>query len=185
MKQTALLFALTLACGSNEQGGKSPVSTSTGAPAKTDSNVGKTRAASSKTESPSVRKPADPLGGQSLSTICTSNALALIKWPYDKLQSDFNSLCCIKGGLPEDHEFCNLDWPSSDVLSCSAYDEMRNEIFARYGRAFKSKRWQTLFGQQSWYVVRDDFSDSWLSKTASMNVSQLKKMKKNRVACID
>ena len=128
-------------------------------------------------------KAYDPLAGKALADICNSNGLALIKWPYDKLSSDFKGLCCVKGGL--DDERCEMDWPSSDILSCGEYDEMRNEIYAHYGRRFQSKRWQQTFGKQAWYKVRDDYSDSWVSKIAMANVSQLKKMKKNKHNCMD
>lgn len=39
----------------------------------------------------------------------------------------------------------------------------RNEIYARYGRAFKSADLQAHFGKQPWYQVRADYSDAVLT----------------------
>ena len=127
----------------------------------------------------------DPLEGKSLKEICSATGLVLIKWDYDKLQSDFHSLCCTEGGLSDDDMECSLDWPFSDVPSCNEYDVMRNEIFARYGRAFKSPDWKKAFSEQPWYSIRTEYSDSWLSETANKNVARLVKLKKEKVACID
>lgn len=130
-------------------------------------------------------KAFDPLEGKSLKDICSATGLSLIKWPYETLQANFSNLCCTTGGLEEGSMECELDWPFSDVPSCSAYDDMRNEIFARYGRAFSSKQWQQVFGATDWYTVRDDFSDSWLTDTANQNASTLVQLKKNKVSCMD
>jgi len=131
------------------------------------------------------KKGFDPLEGKSLKEICSANGLLLIKWPYDKIQSEFKALCCADGGLESDHYQCEMDWPFSDVPSCSAYDELRNEIFARYGRSFKTAKWQKQFGATDWYSVRTDFSNDWLSDVANQNVAQLVKNKKEKVSCMD
>lgn len=52
----------------------------------------------------------------------------------------------------------------------------RNEIFARYGRAFKSEDLQKHFEAQPWYCVNDDFKDSMLSSNDTKNVKLLKDM---------
>ena len=132
-------------------------------------------------------KPAafDPLAGKTLSEICLSDGLSLIKWSFADRQSNKNELCCGPDGLPEDDMECMLDWPSSDVPSCSMYDEMRNEIFAQYGRSFKTEKWQKHFGAQDWYQIRDDYTDEWLSPVAQANVKRLIEMKANKVGCMD
>ena len=134
-----------------------------------------------------VKKPAafDPLAGKSLQDICASHGLSLIKWSYEDRQSKSQELCCGEGGFPEDAEECILDWPSSDVPSCSMYDEMRNEIFAQYGRSFKTEKWQKLFGAQDWYEIREDYTDEWLSPVAQANVKSLIEKKANKVGCMD
>ena len=107
------------------------------------------------TEVPPAQKPAtnsrfDPLQGKSLPEVCSADGLLLIKWPYTKIQNEFRALCCSEGGLSADADQCEMDWPFSDVPKCDAYDALRNEIFARYGRAFQSKKWQTWFGSTDW-----------------------------------
>ncbi|MEL6345433.1 MAG: YARHG domain-containing protein [Myxococcota bacterium] len=48
---------------------------------------------------------------------------------------------------------------------------MRNEVFARYGRAFKSEDLQQHFGATSWYTVNPGFSDSVLTKNDQANIA--------------
>lgn len=130
-------------------------------------------------------KEFDPLSGKTLKEICASDGLLLIKWPFEKLQAEFATLCCTKDGLGSGDDRCHLDWPFSDVPSCSAYDELRNEIFARYGREFKTPKWQKYFGAMDWYKVRSDFSNAWLSSVANQNVTLLVQKKKSKEACMD
>jgi hypothetical protein len=130
-------------------------------------------------------KQYDPLAGKKLAEVCVSDSLLLIKWPFDKVQSDFNALCCVEGGVPEDYDGCIMDWPSSDVMACDGYDHMRNAIFARYGRAFKTPAWQKTFSKTDWYEIRKDYTDEWLSDTAQANVKQLLRMKKEKTNCMD
>jgi hypothetical protein len=127
----------------------------------------------------------DPLAGKTLSEICLSDGLSLIKWSFADRQSNKNELCCGPDGLSEDDMECMLDWPSSDVPSCSMYDEMRNEIFARYGRSFKTDKWKEHFGAQDWYQIREDYTDDWLSPVAQANVKSLIEKKANKVGCMD
>lgn len=136
-------------------------------------------------EAPVEKKGFDPLAGKKLSEICEADGLLLIKWPFDQIQSEFSALCCIEGGLSSDNYLCEMDWPFSDVPSCSAYDEIRNEIFARYGRAFKTPKWQETFTKTDWYKIRSDFSNDWLSEVAKKNIELLVQKKANKVACMD
>ena len=132
-------------------------------------------------------KPAtfDPLKGKSIQDICASYGLSLIKWSYEDRQSKHQELCCGEGGFPEDADECIFDWPSSDVPPCSIYDEMRNEIFAQYGRSFKTEQWQTHFANQDWYQIRENYSDEWLSPVAQANVKSLIEKKVHQVGCMD
>ena len=138
-----------------------------------------------KLETPAKPATFDPLAGKTLSEICLSNGLSLIKWSFEDRQSNKNELCCGPDGLSEDDMECMLDWPSSDVPSCSMYDEMRNEIFARYGRGFKTEKWKKHFGAQDWYQIREDYTDEWLSPVAQANVKSLIEKKTNKVGCMD
>ena len=47
----------------------------------------------------------------------------------------------------------------------------RNELYARYGRAFQSKDLQTHFGRQSWYQERKVYSDAMLTDNDHANVA--------------
>jgi hypothetical protein len=43
-------------------------------------------------------------------------------------------------------------------------DVLRNEIYARYGRPFKNKKYKDYFSAQKWYREKQEFSESWLTK---------------------
>ncbi|MDR1429297.1 MAG: YARHG domain-containing protein [Spirochaetaceae bacterium] len=40
---------------------------------------------------------------------------------------------------------------------------LRNEIYARYGRPFVNAEYQAYFNNQTWYHVRNNYTDNWLS----------------------
>lgn len=50
----------------------------------------------------------------------------------------------------------------------------RNEIYARYGRSFQSADLQGHFGAQSWYQVRDRYSDDLLTANDRANAALIK-----------
>ena len=50
----------------------------------------------------------------------------------------------------------------------------RNEIYARYGRAFKSADLREHFGAQSWYRVSESYSDELLTANDKANVALIK-----------
>ena len=127
----------------------------------------------------------DPLKGKSLYDICASNSLSLIKWSYQERQS--KEECC-SDKMTEEQKMellCEMDWPSSDVPSCSSYDVMRNEIYAQYGRRFSTDKWKTYFTKTSWYKPRDDYKNEWLSDIALNNVKLLAQMKNTKQGCMD
>jgi hypothetical protein len=51
---------------------------------------------------------------------------------------------------------------------------LRNEIYARYGRAFVTKAYQNYFDLQSWYRVRGNYTDNWLSETDRYNAELIR-----------
>ncbi|MEZ4315864.1 MAG: YARHG domain-containing protein [Myxococcota bacterium] len=132
---------------------------------------------------PAAAGPVDPLAGKSLAEICGSN-LVLLKWTVDDLSSTFHEKCCVPGGLPGDAIDCELDWPFSDVPDCSAWDDMRNGIFARYGYVFTKLEWQERFAKEPWYAPRPDFDASWMNDVAKQNVEALKKRARDKVSCL-
>ena len=50
----------------------------------------------------------------------------------------------------------------------------RNEVYARYGRAFSSDDLKAHFGRQGWYEVRSSYSDTLLTANDRANVSLIK-----------
>ena len=186
----SLLFALLFACSDNSSEAPSEAPPVVAKPAAEEAPKAKTpepEPVNIVKAKPEPSKPAtfDPLAGKSIKDICASNGLSLIKWSYEDRQSKHQELCCGEGGFPEDAEECIFDWPSADVPSCSMYDEMRNEIFAQYGRSFKTEKWQKHFGAQDWYQIRENYTDEWLSPVAQANVKSLIEKKGHKVGCID
>jgi hypothetical protein len=51
---------------------------------------------------------------------------------------------------------------------------LRNEIYARYGRPFVTNAYQVYFNRQSWYRIRDDYTDDWLSQTDRYNAEVIR-----------
>jgi hypothetical protein len=51
---------------------------------------------------------------------------------------------------------------------------LRNEVYARYGRHFVTPVYQDYFNQQSWYRIRDDYSDDWLSEADRYNAELIR-----------
>jgi hypothetical protein len=51
---------------------------------------------------------------------------------------------------------------------------LRNEIYARYGRSFVTKAYQDYFNRQSWYRIRNDYTDDWLSEADKYNAELLR-----------
>lgn len=51
-----------------------------------------------------------------------------------------------------------------DKDALQKYRIMRNEIFARYGRTFKSKNLNTYFKEKPWYKVNPNYHDSLLTE---------------------
>ncbi|MCA9494583.1 MAG: YARHG domain-containing protein [Myxococcales bacterium] len=66
---------------------------------------------------------------------------------------------------------------------------VRNEVFARYGRAFQKDEYKEFFGKKSWYVEKADYSDAVLTEHDKANVELIKSFegpeKKSRKALVD
>ena len=65
--------------------------------------------------------------------------------------------------------------PTDVAMWSEDYRVKRNEIFARYGRAFKSEDLQAHFGKTSWYKVNDSFAESMLTKNDNKNVALIQR----------
>jgi hypothetical protein len=51
---------------------------------------------------------------------------------------------------------------------------LRNEIYARYGRPFVNKEYQDYFRRQSWYRIRNGYTDAWLSRADRYNAELIR-----------
>ena len=131
---------------------------------------------------PAGRSPPDPFAGKTTAQFCADDSLVLVKWDFDQAQRDFHRLCCGKDGLGDDLR-CELDWPFSDVPSCTAWASLRNGIYARYGYPFTKAEWQKTYAATPWYERREDFEASWLPAVAAANVEKLKQLEKDHVGC--
>jgi hypothetical protein len=51
---------------------------------------------------------------------------------------------------------------------------LRNEIYARYGRAFVTQTYQDYFDQHGWYTIRSNYTDDWLSSADKYNAELIR-----------
>ncbi|MEC7984797.1 MAG: YARHG domain-containing protein [Myxococcota bacterium] len=51
---------------------------------------------------------------------------------------------------------------------------LRNEIFARHGRAFKTPKYAEHFAQQAWYRINPNYSDSLLTANDQANIKLIR-----------
>ncbi|MDR1177427.1 MAG: YARHG domain-containing protein [Spirochaetaceae bacterium] len=56
---------------------------------------------------------------------------------------------------------------------------LRNEIYARYGRAFVNAEYQAYFNGQSWYRVRNNYTDAWLSADDRYNAEFIRSVEQS------
>lgn len=106
---------------------------------------------------------------------CDTVAL-LTKYDFAWLEKNYCDLC-----KAEDERACVLDWPVSDVVSCTYWDELRNGIFAYYGYPFKNPTWRERF--KAWYTENPNYAESMLSAESVRNVALLKKMAETHQRC--
>jgi hypothetical protein len=125
--------------------------------------------------------PVAPPQALDTKTLCADNAILLTQHSFDSLQAGGYCKLCKKF----DESACELDWPFSDVPSCKAYDEMRNGIFAFYGRTFDSEEWRAFFAKKSWYKPDPAFTEARLSAIARANIAYLKRAATEKIGCAD
>ena len=65
-------------------------------------------------------------------------------------------------------------WSSEDLA------KLRNEIFARHGRIFKTQKWIDYFATKTWYVPRYDNVDSMLNDYEWVNLDVILKLEDQR-----
>jgi hypothetical protein len=101
---------------------------------------------------------------------CSDIAL-LVNYDYSYVQANICQLCGAANPSA-----CEYDWPTNDVPQCSYFDQLRNGIYAYYGRPFESEKWKAYFAKQTWYRVNPAYTDALLSPAAKRNVALLKDM---------
>lgn len=127
----------------------------------------------------SLALAADPAPWQPPALPVCSSVSLLTRYDYAYVQANYCELC-----KSADENACELDWPSSDVPECKVYDQMRNGIYAYYGRAFETEQWKAHFAKLPWYKVNPAYSDALLSAEAKRNVVLLKEMAEKGTSCL-
>lgn len=123
----------------------------------------------------------DPMAGLTATEMCRSSTLMLVKYRFDELEADkCHDVCCT---LDETHWCCESHWPFPESEPCSAYAELRNGLFARYGYPFEEPEWRRRFEGEPFYRRRDDFEPGWMSSVARGNVETLKRLEAEQVGC--
>ena len=65
-------------------------------------------------------------------------------------------------------------WSSEDLA------KLRNEIFARHGRIFKTQKWIDYFSTKTWYVPRYDNVDALLNDYEWANLEVIMRLEDER-----
>ncbi len=99
---------------------------------------------------------------------CASPCLFLAEHSFATVQ---DKLCTWCPGSK--YDYCELDWPSSDVPECSTYEHLKNCVYAAHGYTFKKKRWSKTFSKTGWYTANPAYDKSMLSKVARKNIKRL------------
>ncbi len=102
----------------------------------------------------------------------------LVTYDYEYIQTHICDLC----GKTEP-ERCVMDWPVNDVPECGYFDELRNNIYAYYGRPFETPKWHDWFAKVPWYKVNPNYTDTLLSAEARHNVATLKSIVAKAQVC--
>lgn len=110
---------------------------------------------------------------------CENEAL-LAQYSFDELAN--GGYCKLCAGT--DQHACEMDWPTNDVPSCELWDQMRNGIYAYYGRPFETDKWKAYFAKKSWYVADPGFTDARLSPVAQKNIALLKERGEKKTGCM-
>jgi len=72
---------------------------------------------------------------------------------------------------------------SYENLVCKTNEELallRNRIYARHGREFKTPKYKEYFSSKKWYKVNSEYSDTLLTETARKNVALILDVEKSK-----
>ncbi len=136
--------------------------------------------ASTATAAPAPAAPAAPASAWKPTELPACHELSLlVKYDYAYIQQHYCELC-----KDVDDQACVLDWPSSDVPSCSYFDQLRNGIYAYYGYNFQKAEWKDYFTTQPWYSADPAFDAARMSAQANRNIALLKTMVEKKQGCL-
>lgn len=138
--------------------------------------------AQAETEAAASGSPS-PLAGLSDAQICEHDELLLLKWSVEELMAGGWKTHCCGPGTTLDPGRCELDWPSSDVLACSAWGAMRVAMEARYGYPFPKTEWKASYGKWEWYERREDYDRASLPEVAQANLTTLERFEAEGTNC--
>ena len=74
-----------------------------------------------------------------------------------------------------DSSYRLLNSSEASMLSSAQVQQAINEIYARYGRAFKNSQIRAYFQSTEWYIENPSYSDSYLNDIEKANINLLAK----------
>lgn len=74
-----------------------------------------------------------------------------------------------------DSSYRLLNSSEASMLSSAQVQQAINEIYARYGRAFKNSQIRAYFQSTEWYIENPSYSDSYLNDIEKSNINLLAK----------
>lgn len=74
-----------------------------------------------------------------------------------------------------DSSYRLLNSSEASMLSSAQVQQAINEIYARYGRAFKNSQIRSYFQSTEWYIENPSYSDSYLNDIEKANINLLTK----------
>ena len=74
-----------------------------------------------------------------------------------------------------DSSYRLLNSSEASMLSSAQVQQAINEIYARYGRAFKNSQIRAYFQSTEWYIENPSYSDSYLNDIEKSNIALLAK----------
>ena len=112
---------------------------------------------------------------------CAQPCLFMTQHSFETVQKKLCEWC-----PGNEYDYCELDWPSSDVPGCDTYEHLKNCVYAAYGYSFKKKRWNKEFKKTGWYTPNPAYDKSSHSKVAQANIKKMRDIATGKEpGCID
>ena len=97
----------------------------------------------------------------------------------NELKSPVDSSEITKNNVELKTKFPEINFPELLTLNPKELRIIRNSIFAKYGRAFKSDDLRAYFENQPWYKVNDNFSTDLLSESDLLTIQLIVHLEKD------